>query len=213
VKSYDRCSSVGMAGVVGTGTIDVINPTTEQVVASVPDATTTDIDKAVAAARTAFDSGPWPRMAPAERAAILTKVSAALQAEMQPMAELITTEMDRRCHGGPWPRSSPHHDLRLLRRAGLHLRLRRGPPGPHGRGPGGQGAGGCGRCHQPWNVPLFIAAAKLGPALVAGCTVVFKPAPETPLDALRLAELFEEAGLPEVSSVSCPPAVRWASTW
>jgi len=49
---------------------------------------------------------------------------------------------------------------------------------------------------SPWNVPLFIAAAKLGPALVAGCTVVFKPAPETPLDAFRLAEVFEQVGLP-----------------
>ena len=49
----------------------------------------------------------------------------------------------------------------------------------------------------PWNVPLFIAAAKLAPSLVAGCTVVFKPAPETPLDAFRLAEIFTEAGLPK----------------
>ena len=60
---------------------------------------------------------------------------------------------------------------------------------------------------SPWNVPLFIAAAKLGPALVAGCTVVFKPAPETPLDALRLAELFEEAGLPQ-GVLSVLPAGR-----
>jgi aldehyde dehydrogenase (NAD+) len=60
---------------------------------------------------------------------------------------------------------------------------------------------------SPWNVPLFIAAAKLGPSLVAGCTVVFKPAPETPLDALRLAELFDEAGLPH-GVLSVVPAGR-----
>jgi betaine-aldehyde dehydrogenase len=77
----------------GTGTIDVINPTTEEVMGQVPDATNADIDRAVAAARTAFDEGPWPRMTPVERAAILTKVSDALKAEMQPMAELITSEM------------------------------------------------------------------------------------------------------------------------
>ncbi len=66
----------------------------------------------------------------------------------------------------------------------------------------------------PWNVPLFIASAKLAPALLAGCTVVFKPAPETPLDAFLLAELFAEAGLPEgVLSTSSRPAARSASTW
>ena len=59
----------------------------------------------------------------------------------------------------------------------------------------------------PWNVPLFIASAKLGPALAAGCTVVFKPAPETPLDAFRLAEIFAEAGLPE-GVLSVVPAGR-----
>ncbi len=59
----------------------------------------------------------------------------------------------------------------------------------------------------PWNVPLFLAAAKLAPSLVAGCAVVFKPAPETPLDALRLAELFEEAGLPK-GVLSVVPAGR-----
>ena len=59
----------------------------------------------------------------------------------------------------------------------------------------------------PWNVPLFLAAAKLAPSLVAGCTVVFKPAPETPLDAFRLAELFEEAGLPK-GVLSIVPAGR-----
>ena len=59
----------------------------------------------------------------------------------------------------------------------------------------------------PWNVPLFIAAAKLVPSLLAGCTVVFKPAPETPLDALPLAELFEQAGLPK-GVLSVLPAGR-----
>ena len=59
----------------------------------------------------------------------------------------------------------------------------------------------------PWNVPLFIASAKLAPSLAAGCTVVYKPAPETPLDAFRLAELFSEAGLPE-GVLSVLPAGR-----
>ena len=66
----------------------------------------------------------------------------------------------------------------------------------------------------PWNVPLFIAAAKLAPSLAAGCTVVYKPAPETPFDAFRLAEIFAENGLPK-GVLSVVPAGREvsASTW
>ena len=209
MKSYDRLFIGGeWVASAGTGTIDVINPTTEEIVGRVPDATTADIDRAVAAARTAFDRGPWPRLAPAERAAILTKVSAALQAEMQPMAELITTEMGSPVSWGAMaqvfaPTMIFDYYVGLAAsfafdevRQGLmgEVLVAKEPVGVVG-------------AISPWNVPLFIAAAKLGPALVAGCTVVFKPAPETPLDALRLAEMFEEAGLPR-GVLSVLPAGR-----
>jgi aldehyde dehydrogenase (NAD+) len=209
VKSYDRLFIGGeWVSPAGTGKIEVINPTTEEVVASVPDATTADIDKAVAAARTAFDHGPWTRMAPVERAAILTKVSAALQAEMQPMAELITTEM-----GSPvsWATMAQVFAPTMIFDYYVGLaatfefdEVRQGLMGEVLVAKEPVGVVGA---ISPWNVPLFIAAAKLGPALVAGCTVVFKPAPETPLDALRLAELFEEAGLPR-GVLSVVPAGR-----
>ena len=65
----------------------------------------------------------------------------------------------------------------------------------------------------PWNVPLFVTVLKIAPALVAGCTVVLKPSPETPLDAYLLAEIATEAGLPPGVSTSSPPAARPASTW
>ena len=74
----------------GTDTIAVISPMTEEVVARVPDGTEADIDKAVAAARAAFDRGPWPRMSPAERGEILRNVAAQITAEMGDMADLIT---------------------------------------------------------------------------------------------------------------------------
>ena len=181
-----------------------------------PDATTADIDKAVAAARTAFDEGPWPRMTPVERAAILTKVSEALKAEMEPMAELITTEMGSPGGlGDHGPGLRPHHDLRLLRRAGLDVRSSTR-----------SARASWARCSWPrsrwaWWVPSAPGTSRCSspppssvPSLVAGCTVVFKPAPETPLDALRLAEMFEEAGLPDGRArASSPPAARWASTW
>ena len=76
MKVYDRLFIGGeWVSPSGTGTIDVINPTTEEVMGRVPDSTEADVDKAVAIARDAFDNGPWPRMSPAERAEILTKVS------------------------------------------------------------------------------------------------------------------------------------------
>ena len=65
----------------------------------------------------------------------------------------------------------------------------------------------------PWNVPQFVTMPKLVPALIAGCTVVIKPAPETPLDAMSLAEMLEEADLPRASCRSFPAAGRPASTW
>src|SRR5271167_2329459 len=94
IRDYDRLFIGGdWVAPEGTDTIGVISPVSEEVIAQVPDGTEADIDKAVAAARTAFDHGPWPRMAPAERAAILTAVAAQVTAELGDMAEIITTEM------------------------------------------------------------------------------------------------------------------------
>src|SRR5689334_18918672 len=76
----------------GTGTIDVISPTTEEVIARVPDGNEADIDRAVAAAREAFDNGPWPRMSGAERAAVMANLSAQINGRMQEFAETITAE-------------------------------------------------------------------------------------------------------------------------
>ena len=209
MKAYDRLFIGGeWVAPSGTGTIDVINPTTEEVAGRVPDAAEGDIDKAVASARAAFDSGPWPRMTPAERAEILTKVSQAIQADMAGFAELITTEM-----GSPvsWATMAQVFAPTMIidYYAGLAStfafdEVRQGLMGEVlvAKEPVGVVA-----AISPWNVPLFIAAAKLAPALVAGCTVVFKPAPETPLDAFRLAELFAEAGLPK-GVLSVLPAGR-----
>ena len=167
--------------------------------ARVPDASEADVDKAVAAARQAFESGPWPRMAPAERGAVLAKVAEAVTAEMTDLSEVIATEM-----GSPvsWAQLAQVLAPTMIFNyyAGLAPtfvfdEVRAGVLNPEmlvTREPVGVVA-----AIAPWNVPLFIAAAKLAPALAAGCTVVFKPAPETPLDAFRLGEIFAEAGLPE----------------
>ncbi|MCW2544375.1 MAG: Aldehyde Dehydrogenase [Frankiales bacterium] len=182
----------------GSGTIDVISPHTEQVIARVPDGTTADIDKAVAAARKAFDTGPWPQLSPQERAGYMTALSQLIQSRMDEWAGVISQEM-----GSPFSFSQMGQifasTMVLDFYAGLadtyHFEeVRNGIMGPAlvRREPVGVAA-----AIIPWNVPLFTAVLKLGPALLAGCTVVLKPAPETPLDAYLLAEALEEIGLPK----------------
>ncbi len=215
VKDYDKLFIGGTwVAPEGTNTIGVISPSTEEVIATVPDGTEADIDKAVASARQAFDHGPWPRMTPKERGEILANVANLITAEMNDMAEIITTEM-----GSPvsWallgqvlaPTMVFNYYAGLAEsfafeevRSGVlnpEVLVTKEPVGVVG-------------AIAPWNVPLFIASAKLAPSLVAGCTVVYKPAPETPLDAFRLAELFSEAGLPE-GVLSVIPAGREVSEY
>ena len=178
--------------------IDVVSPHTEQVIGQVPDASPADIDKAVAAARDAFDSGPWPTMSPEERGAALSRLSAALQARAGDIADLISSE-----NGSPKSWSimgqvfsstmvlDTYADLVtsypfVQERAGAlggRLQIRKQPVGV---------AAGI----IPWNVPLFIIALKLGPAMAAGVPIVLKPAPETPLDSYLFADAVIEADIP-----------------
>src|SRR5277367_4852165 len=213
IRDYDRLFIGGdWVAPEGTDTISVVSPSTEEVVARVPDGTEADIDKAVAAARTAFDHGPWPRMTPTERAAILSAVGAQIMAEMGDLAEIITREM-----GSPITFSGLGQVLAPAMIFNYYAELattyafdevRTGMLNPQvlvTKEPVGVvGA------IAPWNVPLFIAAAKLAPSLTAGCTVIYKPAPETPFDAFRLAEIFEENGLPK-GVLSVIPAGREVS--
>jgi betaine-aldehyde dehydrogenase len=213
IRDYDRLYIGGdWVAPEGTDTIGVISPVSEEVIAHVPDGTEADIDKAVAAARIAFDRGPWPRMAPAERGEILRKAVAQIMAETADLAEIITREM-----GAPITFSNLGQVMAPMMifnyyadlagtfafdevRDGLlnpKVLVTKEPVGVVG-------------AIAPWNVPLFIAAAKLAPSLAAGCTVVYKPAPETPLDAFRLAEIFEECGLPK-GVLSVIPAGREVS--
>ncbi len=213
IRDYDRLFIGGdWIASEGTETIGVVSPSTEEVIARVPDGTEADIDKAVAAARAAFDRGPWPRMTPSERGAILTKVAAQITAEMGDLAEIITKEM-----GSPISFAAMGQVLAPSMVFGYYAdmastfafdEVRSGLLNPSvlvTKEPVGVvGA------IAPWNVPLFIAAAKLAPSLLAGCTVVFKPAPETPLDAFRLAEIFTDCGLPK-GVLSVVPAGREVS--
>jgi acyl-CoA reductase-like NAD-dependent aldehyde dehydrogenase len=188
--------------------LPVISPHTEEPIGETPEAAAADIDQAVAAARKAFDEGPWPRRSVGERMEKIEKLAALYTAETDEMADLITAEM-----------GSPRSFSRLGQAAGavaqMHLgmatarefpwverrqglfgevHVRRAPVGVVG-------------AIVPWNVPQFLIMPKLIPALIAGCTIVVKPAPETPLDAMWLAEMLEEIDLPE-GVVSIVPGGR-----
>ncbi|MDN4162433.1 aldehyde dehydrogenase [Nocardioides abyssi] len=181
-----------------SATLQVVSPHSEQVVATVPEGSAADVDAAVAAARRAFDEGPWPRMSPEERIEVVQAFSGLYAARLAEMADLITTEM-----GAPTSFSnlaqSPAPWMQIeaflgIARAFPWEETRPGVLGPEvivRREPVGVVA-----AIPPWNVPQFTTISKVVPALLAGNTVVVKPAPETPLDTYLMAELLEEAGVP-----------------
>jgi betaine-aldehyde dehydrogenase len=198
MKSYDRLFIGGeWVEPSSSSTFDVVSPTTEQLVGRVPEAQVADIDRAVAAARSAFDNGPWPHMAPAERGAILTKVADAIRNDMQGISELISNEMGSPVSWGTMAQVlAPSMILDYYAGLGSTFGFDTVKDGLLGPVLVSKEPVGVVAAITPWNVPLFLACAKLGPALLSGSTVVFKPAPETPLDANLLAELFIDAGLP-----------------
>jgi aldehyde dehydrogenase (NAD+) len=193
----------------GSRTIDVVSPHSEELVGRVPEGTEADIDRAVAAARDAFDNGEWPRLSPEERIAAVQKFSEAYAAHIPDMAALITEEMGSPItfsnlgqSPAPWMMLNtflevgtayPWEETRqgVL---GSDVIVRREPVGVVG-------------AIVPWNVPQFVTMSKLAPALIAGCTVVVKPAPETPLDGFLMADILNEAGIPK-GVVSVIPAGR-----
>jgi aldehyde dehydrogenase (NAD+) len=198
VRTHDRLFIGGeWVAPATTATIEVVSPHTEQVIARVPEAREPDVDAAVAAARTALVGGPWPAMGAADRADLLSRLSAGLQARMTDVATAVSEEM-----GSPisWSTMAQAFAPTMildyyagLARTYPFEELRQGVIGQTlvRREPVGVVA-----AIVPWNVPLFVTMAKLSPALAAGCTVVLKPSPETPLDAIILAEVLADVGAP-----------------
>ena len=178
--------------------IEVVSPHTEQVIGRAPVAGPADVDRAVAAARAAVDEGPWPRLDPAERIAAVRRLAGSYGERRREMAALITAEM-----GAPISFSKLAQASLPGAIAGSFADLAEKHPWEEVRsGYYGQEvtvrkeAVGVVAAVIPWNMPQFTIAVKLAPALLAGCAVVLKPAPETPLDAQLLAEMIDELGLP-----------------
>ena len=192
----------------GAGTIDVINPFTEEVAGRVPEATEEDVDKAVAAARHAFDHTDWSQRSVVERAEILSRASALIQVRLDELTQLISTEMGSPSAWGMFGQVlAPSMILDYYAGLSADYAVEETRAGMFGPVVVRKEAMGVVGAIIPWNVPLFEAVMKVGPAVMAGCTVVLKPAPETPLDAYVFAEIMEEAGLPK-GVLSVLPAGR-----
>src|ERR1700678_2476008 len=181
-------------------TFPVYNPATGEVVARVPEAEEEDVNRAVSAARRAFDEGPWSKkLSPSERGQMLWKLADLLQANLEEFAEIesldngkplsvarvadvpLTIDMFRYMAG--WATKIGGSTLSFSTPGAFHSYTMREPVGVVGQ-------------IIPWNFPLLMAAWELAPALATGCTVVLKVAEETPLAALRWGEMVQEAGVP-----------------
>lgn len=190
-------------GAAGGARRDVIDPATGRVVASVAEGKARDVDHAVAAARRAFDGGGWSRLKPVERERLLLRLADLMERDAEVLAQLEVLD-----NGKIWPMAR-HGDLTIavdsLRyMAGWATKIEGTTispsfhyiPGVHFASQTiRQPVGVVGQI-IPWNFPLVMAIWKIAPALAAGCTVVLKPAEDTPLSALYLARLITEAGFP-----------------
>src|SRR5947209_980134 len=174
------------------------NPATGETICQVAEGDKADIDLAVKAARKAFEDGPWPRLSAAERGRLLHRLADLIEQNQEELAALETLD-----NGKPY-RDSMAADLPLTIKcyryyAGWADKI-------HGKTIPVEGNYFCYTRHEPvgvvgqiipWNFPLLMQAWKWGPALATGCTIVLKPAEQTPLTALRVAALAQEAGFPD----------------
>ncbi|MFJ9561317.1 aldehyde dehydrogenase [Streptomyces fuscichromogenes] len=209
--TYDRLYLAGSWAVPSDPELlDIRSPHDQAVIGRAAQARPADIDRAVAAARTAFDEGPWPRTAPAERIAVIRRLNALREAEAERIADLISAENGsaRWFTGAGQPGLTRQAEAYLraaegfgweetIESAAVRAVVRREPVGVVA-------------AVIPWNSPFSAAMAKIVPALLAGNTVVLKVSPENSLSMGLLAELLERTGLPE-GVISVLPADRETS--
>src|SRR5271165_5194057 len=185
-------------------TFETPNPATGETLARIAEGGAEDINRAVRAARSAFDDGPWSRMTPSERGRLIWKIGDLIYAHLDELAQLesldngkpyavakladVSLSADMFQYMAGWATKIEGNTINIsvpyMPGANFHCYTLREPVGVVGQ-------------IIPWNFPLLMAAWKLAPALATGCTVVLKPAEQTSLTALRLAELIAEAGVPD----------------
>ena len=179
-------------------TFATVDPATEEVIAEVAEGDAADVDDAVRAARAAFDDGPWPRLDARERGRLMHRLCDLIEKEIDELAALealdngkpvadaragdIPLALDALRYYAGW--ADKIHGQTIPVNGNHFCYTRREPVGVAGQ-------------IIPWNFPILMVAWKWGPALAAGCTIVMKPAEQTPLSCLRLARLAQEAGIPD----------------
>jgi len=179
-------------------TFETVDPSTGQPITRVAHAGAPDVERAVAAARRALEEGPWSRAPAADRGRLMNRLADLIEQHADELAELESLDNGKPVkmarfvdvnqtvawlrHFAGWAERI-HGDVIPVRQPDMHCYTRKEPVGV------------CGQI-IPWNFPMLMASWKLGPALAAGCTVVLKPAEQTPLSALRIGELALEAGIP-----------------
>lgn len=192
--------------------LELINPANEREFISVAEGLEADIDAAVAAARKAFDEGPWPRMAPTQRAALLRDMHKYLVERLEDLADSWIQQVGITRGMAQAATKSAVDLLEFYADMGDTFLWEEKVPSSFAGQVGviAQEPVGVVAAIVPWNGPLQISMVKIAPALLAGCTVILKPAPETPLEAYILAEAAEAAGLPR-GVFNVVPADRGAS--
>ncbi|MCW2623265.1 MAG: putative aldehyde dehydrogenase, partial [Frankiales bacterium] len=196
--------------------LKAINPATEEVIGVVPEADETDVRRAIAAAREAFDEGPWPRMTPTERSKVLLRMAEIMRRRQAEIADLDIAEVGRSRMMSesifvdiPIAHWEDMAGRVLLSYAFEQAMLPQVNDYGVGQGVVQREAYGVASIITPYNAPFFLACFKLAPALAAGCTTILKPSPNTPLSAFLMAEIADEAGLPPgvLNVVTGPPEV------
>jgi phenylacetaldehyde dehydrogenase len=192
------------SGAASGKTFETPNPATGETLARIAEGDAEDVNRAVRAARAAFEDGPWSRMTPSERGRIIWRIGDLILEHVDELAQLesldngkpflvaqaadVPLAADLFHYMAGWATKIEGNTINIsvpyMPGANFHSYTLREPIGVVGQ-------------IIPWNFPLLMAAWKLGPALATGCTVVLKPAEQTPLTALRLAELIAEAGVPD----------------
>ncbi len=201
--SYDLFIDGAWTSGEGGSRIEVIDPATEEPIGSVAEASPKDAVRAIEAARAAFDDGPWPWTKPAERAAALIRMAEILERRGDELRELIVAETGSTGFITDFVQAGG--SVGMFRSNAEHVQhsvewLEMGPPTGGATSVGGSAVVrepiGVVAAITPFNFPFMLNVVKSAPALAAGCTVVLKPHPWTPLDAFMIAEAAEEAGIP-----------------
>lgn len=182
---------------------DTVDPATEQVITTVPHSGPEDVERAVAAARRAFEDGPWPAMTPAERQKVLWRIAEGISARADQFAQLESIDNGKsaavaKAVDATWAAEIFYYYAGWVTKIEGRTIPVSVPWAPGARFHAFTLREPVGVCAQiiPWNFPLVMAAFKVAPALACGNTVILKPAEQTPLTALLLAEVIEEAGVP-----------------